>query len=66
MQIPVLRSRGYRVIAPDLRGAGATDKPQAPETYALRSMVADVAGRPLYCYPSTDDNCDLCMLIFTC
>lgn len=44
LQIPVLRSKGYRVVAPDLRGAGKTDKPQASDTYALRSMVADVAG----------------------
>ena len=50
VQIPILRSRGYRVVAPDLRGAGATDKPQAPDTYALRSMVADVAGKEYHCY----------------
>lgn len=37
-------SRDYTVIAPDLRGYGASDKPEAdsPEVYSKRTMAADV------------------------
>ena len=45
LQIPVLQKTGYRVIAPDLRGCGETDRPQEPDTYCMKSLVADVAGR---------------------
>jgi pimeloyl-ACP methyl ester carboxylesterase len=43
-QIPVLAEAGYRVAAPDVRGYGGSDKPQAIEAYAIREMCADVAG----------------------
>jgi pimeloyl-ACP methyl ester carboxylesterase len=33
-QIPALAKAGFRVIAPDLRGFGRSDKPQAVEDYA--------------------------------
>ena len=43
-QIPALVEAGFRVIAPDLRGFGASDKPQKPEAYALPVLCADLAG----------------------
>jgi len=41
-QIPVLVEAGYRVIAPDLRGFGQSDKPQEVEAYRMRLLVGDV------------------------
>ncbi len=41
-QIPALLEAGYRVIAPDQRGFGESDKPQAPEAYALEHVLGDV------------------------
>jgi len=35
-------SEKYRVIAPDVRGHGLSDKPHAPEAYGYASMGADV------------------------
>ena len=32
-QVPALVAAGYRVIAPDLRGFGASDKPAAADAY---------------------------------
>ncbi len=43
-QIPVLTQAGYRVIAPDLRGFGRSDKPVGVEHYAIPSLVSDVIG----------------------
>jgi pimeloyl-ACP methyl ester carboxylesterase len=43
-QIRALRDTGYRVIAPDLRGYGDSDRPADVEAYALRHSVADVIG----------------------
>ena len=39
-QIPALVAAGFRVIAPDQRGFGESDKPEAVEAYALREAVA--------------------------
>ena len=41
MQLPAFAGR-YRVIAPDLRGHGRSDKPPGP--YSVPMMAADVAG----------------------
>ena len=41
-QIPVLVEAGYRVIAPDLRGFGASDRPADVDAYRLEASVADV------------------------
>jgi pimeloyl-ACP methyl ester carboxylesterase len=41
-QVPALRAAGLRVVAPDLRGFGASDKPAAVEDYAIRRSVADM------------------------
>ncbi|AUS77260.1 alpha/beta hydrolase [Actinoalloteichus sp. AHMU CJ021] len=43
-QIPVLVDAGYRVIAPDLRGFGDSDKPQEVEAYGMRTIVNDVVA----------------------
>lgn len=43
-QIPVLVEAGYRVIAPDLRGFGDSDRPVPVEAYRMRSLIGDVTG----------------------
>jgi pimeloyl-ACP methyl ester carboxylesterase len=43
-QIPALVGAGYRAIAPDLRGFGASDKPEAVEAYALPLLLSDVTS----------------------
>jgi pimeloyl-ACP methyl ester carboxylesterase len=43
-QLTALAKAGHRVIAPDLRGFGKTDKPARVEDYKLRTLVADVVG----------------------
>ena len=40
-QLPALAERGYRAVAPDLRGYGRTEK-RGP--YDVRTLVADAAG----------------------
>jgi pimeloyl-ACP methyl ester carboxylesterase len=41
-QVPTLVDAGFRVVAPDLRGFGDSDKPQAIEAYGFAHLVADV------------------------
>jgi pimeloyl-ACP methyl ester carboxylesterase len=41
-QVPALAGAGFRVIVPDLRGYGRSDKPQAIGSYSLRFLAADV------------------------
>ena len=43
-QIPALRDAGYRVIAPDLRGFGESDKPTDLAQYVLPVILQDVLG----------------------
>lgn len=43
-QIPFLAAQGYRVIAPDMRGHNLSDKPRGVAAYAMRHLVADLAG----------------------
>src|SRR2546426_3308724 len=43
-QIPFLVANGFRVIAPDLRGFGRSDRPEGVAAYSLRNGVADVIG----------------------
>jgi pimeloyl-ACP methyl ester carboxylesterase len=43
-QVPALVDAGYRVIAPDLRGFGASDRPEGVAAYAMPTLVADVLG----------------------
>ncbi len=44
LQIPALAAAGYRVIAPNQRGFGETDKPEAVEEYDLAHLCGDMAG----------------------
>jgi pimeloyl-ACP methyl ester carboxylesterase len=43
-QVPALVDAGMRVIAPDLRGFGESDKPEAVEDYAIARSVADLVS----------------------
>lgn len=43
-QIPALVAAGYRVVAPDLRGYGGSDKPGGLDAYRLDRLAGDVAG----------------------
>jgi len=43
-QIKALAAAGIRVIAPDQRGYGATDRPLAVEAYDLEQLTADLVG----------------------
>lgn len=40
-QIPALTSAGFRVIAPDLRGFGASDRPEGRDAYGVPALVGD-------------------------
>ena len=41
-QVPVLAAAGFRVIVPDLRGYGRSDKPGAVGSYSLPALAGDV------------------------
>jgi len=41
-QIPALVDAGFRVIAPDLRGFGDSEKPAEVDTYRIRHSLADM------------------------
>jgi len=43
-QLPVLAEAGYRVVAPDLRGYGRSDRPEALDAYTIFHLVGDVVG----------------------
>lgn len=43
-QIPLLVDRGFRVVAPDLRGYGQSGRPRGVGAYRLPCLVADVLG----------------------
>jgi len=43
-QVPALVSAGLRVIAPDLRGFGESDRPDGVDDYRMRHIVADVVA----------------------
>jgi pimeloyl-ACP methyl ester carboxylesterase len=43
-QVPVLAEAGFKVIVPDLRGYGRSDKPTDVGAYALHRLVADVSA----------------------
>ncbi len=43
-QIPALAAAGFRVVAPDQRGYGQTDKPDAIEAYNILNLVGDIIG----------------------
>ena len=41
-QVPALVGAGFRVVAPDLRGFGESDRPEGVEAYAIRRSLADL------------------------
>jgi microsomal epoxide hydrolase/non-specific protein-tyrosine kinase len=43
-QIKALGEAGIRVIAPDQRGYGATERPEAVEAYDIEQLTADLVG----------------------
>jgi pimeloyl-ACP methyl ester carboxylesterase len=43
-QIGALVDAGYRTIAPDLRGFGESDKPEAVDGYGLLDLATDITG----------------------
>ncbi len=43
-QVPALTAAGFRVIAPDLRGFGDSDRPEGTAAYRIRLLCADVLG----------------------
>lgn len=43
-QMPALAAAGYRVVAPDMRGYGGSDKPAAVEAYDIHHLTGDLAG----------------------
>jgi pimeloyl-ACP methyl ester carboxylesterase len=43
-QIKVLAAAGIRVIAPDQRGYGATDRPEPVEAYDMEHLTGDLVG----------------------
>jgi pimeloyl-ACP methyl ester carboxylesterase len=58
-QVPALAAAGFKVVVPDLRGYGRSDKPTAVEAYSLPLLAGDVmailpiiASSPTTCPPS--------------
>ena len=43
-QVPALVEAGFRIIAPDLRGFGRSDKPVGVDNYVIFNAVADVGA----------------------
>src|SRR5690348_14785993 len=43
-QLPVLAAAGFPAVAPDMRGYGQTDRPEAIDQYTLLHMVGDMVG----------------------
>jgi pimeloyl-ACP methyl ester carboxylesterase len=43
-QMPLLAAKGWRVWAPNLRGYGATSRPQGVDAYRIDRLVEDVAA----------------------
>ena len=43
-QVPALASAGFRVIAPDLRGFGGSDRPEGTAAYRAKLLCGDVVG----------------------
>ena len=43
-QLPALAAAGFHAVAPDMRGYGRTDRPEAIDQYTLLHLVGDIVG----------------------
>src|SRR6059058_2382714 len=43
-QLKALAAAGYHAVAPDMRGYGQTDKPEAVDQYSLFHLTGDMVG----------------------
>ena len=43
-QLAALAEAGFRAVAPDMRGYGQTDRPEAIDQYTLFQLVGDGSG----------------------
>src|SRR5262245_11674109 len=43
-QLPALADAGFHAVAPDMRGYGQTDRPEAIDQYTLLHLVGDMVG----------------------
>lgn len=43
-QLPALAEAGFHAVAPDMRGYGQTDRPDAIDQYSMLHLVGDVVG----------------------
>jgi pimeloyl-ACP methyl ester carboxylesterase len=43
-QLPALAAAGFHAVAPDMRGYGQTDRPEAIDQYTLLHLVGDIVG----------------------
>jgi pimeloyl-ACP methyl ester carboxylesterase len=43
-QLPALAEAGFRAVAPDMRGYGLTDRPEAIDQYTLLHLIGDMVG----------------------
>ncbi|GHG70555.1 alpha/beta hydrolase [Comamonas sp. JC664] len=43
-QLHALAEAGYHAVAPDIRGYGRSDKPEAIEAYSMKHLVGDAVG----------------------
>src|SRR5258705_13776712 len=43
-QLAALAAAGFHAVAPDMRGYGGTDRPEAIDQYTLLHLVGDIIG----------------------
>ncbi len=43
-QLPAVAAAGFHAVAPDMRGYGKSDKPEAVEDYDIQHLTADLVG----------------------
>src|SRR3989442_4894138 len=43
-QLPALAAAGFHAVAPDMRGYGRTDRPEAIDQYTLLHLIGDMVG----------------------
>src|SRR5436305_8984297 len=43
-QLPALAAAGFHAVAPDMRGYGKSDRPEAIDQYSIFHMIGDLVG----------------------